>query len=496
MPAKRTSRNAKARDHSIGQLLNKAGDGATVETFVAHETASVPKQDIAELNAAIEKARLVIEGNYWLKNYFKLKRSIFNFGLQVNPFVEAKKKKSASKKKDTELDKLNEWLDTEVPVLKTAGTAGTPDNAVGVPGKVFKTNRERVMKFVREAWDEFLMLECCIAYWSDSLDYAVTLPPERCRYKDILGIETLFYRHGLGAQELKLLPPDVQERFKTAEILVSEADGDFFKVVKTARTGFGIGLPSIQSIFRVAATLDSMQVGEHAYAYAGKMKFRHWKIGHEIKQGPMAGKATHFWTAKMATALRGVFENKVGFLGDYTSRHDFALEYPHEKVEYFDEDKWKSPEHQLIQWGGPVASMLIASGVTPFLAQLLRAEVEEARNVMKEFLESVVFAAFAPPVPIELSWSNTVFLETSVLIDVLKTGLAGGAISQSTWRSIAGFDDAKEAQKKIEEAEARKTNPEQFEPAFDASHGTAEAMAAKANGKPGGKKDKDNAQTQ
>ncbi len=187
--------------------------------------------------------------------------------------------------------------------------------------------------------------------------------------------------------------------------------------------------------------------------------------------------------------MQGLIENKSGFLGDLTRNFDNAVEYPHEDIAYFDEKKWESPEHRLREWGGPLALMLAATEQTPFLTQLLKAEVMGLRDKMGKFLESVIAQAFQPPVPIMLNWSNRIFADSRIASESLNFGLTSGSLSQQTWREEAGFNDAEEANRKQAEADDVKTNPEKYKPAFDSAHG--DPAAKEKGGAPAGKGNKD-----
>ena len=475
------------RVENHGVALNKAGDAATADLYSRYELTEVPGGDTANTgtqNAAFTKARLVAESNYWLRSFLPLKQSIFNHGFTIAPAPLPGKKKSSAKG-GGDLDKLNQWLDTEISPPDVEGDATNKD--VGVPGGAKLTVREQIEKFVEDAWTEFLLLNNCIAFWQQDSKTAITLPPERCRYKDVMGIETLFYLHGLTENDKKLMDPEQAARFKESEIPIDFNEGEFFKVLKRTRTGFGLSWPVVQSVFRTLGTLESMEMGESSYAFSGRAHWRQHRMGHEIKQGAMAGKPAYHWTKKKGDAARKIFEDKRGFLGDLTSNFDFTTEYPHEDVAYFTEDKWKSPEHRLLHWGGPLALMLAAAEQSPFLTQLLKAEATEARKKMGAFLESVIRQAWAPPVGVKITWSNRIFADSRIAMETLTSGLSAGPISQKTWREEAGFNDAEETARKEAEATDSEANPNKYQPAFDASHGDPMA-AAQAKAKAGGGK--------
>lgn len=464
---------------------SKAGEGATVELYSNYARTEVPGGSTlaeAQKNSAYAKARILRETNYWLKCYFDLKMSIINFGRQLSPKIESKGSKT-TKPKAKDVAALDAWLDEVLPAPEFTG-----NKTIGFPNKAEVKRREKINKLIDEAIEEFNLQRNVIAFWMDA-QLPVLLALDKCRYKDVLGIETLFYTHGLSAQEIQVLPPEQQARFRVAEIAVGEAEGEFFKVLKTERTGFGLSWPSLQAMFRTASVMESMEMGESSYAYGGRQHCRHHKIGHPIESGPMSGKPTHFWNKKRGDAVRKIHENKVGFLGDLTSNFDQEPTWPHEDLDYYKEDKWLSPEHRLNVWGGPLAQMMIPKNTALGLHLLLRAEMLDDRAKLGPFLESVINQGFDPPVPIQLNWSNLIFNDLRTLSEMIKFGVTSGAVSQSTFREVVGFDDNREAIKKEEEAAEFEKTPQKFKPAYDPAHGDPNDQG----GKPAGTQDVDNA---
>jgi hypothetical protein len=487
------SRKSTSREpREIGRLLGKAGDNAVTESYLQYSRNEVPGGDTSnqgQQNAAYEAARKLARSHYWLKGFLPTKVAVYNFGLRFSAGSKSKKGAKVAKRNSKEAQSLRDWLDAPVKVAAATNLNENDVKQIGVASGAEITNRERIQKFIKDVWNEFLLLDNVIIGWTDTLPQPVVLPLEKCRYTDVLGIETLFYLHGLSEQQRKLLPPEDQERFAEPEIMFDPTEGEFFRVLKLEQTGNGLAWPSIQSIFRTIRTTESMEIGESAYAYVGKMKFRHWKKGHEIKNGAMAGKPAHFWRKENSKTIQNVFEGKIGFLGDFCSNFDFALEFPHEDQEYFDEAKWKSPEHRLIKWGGSLAEILHDKGRAADLMLILKAQVTDTRNEMARLLESVINQAFDAPVPIKIGWSNTIFNTLQLAAEDRKFGLMSGSLSQSTWRAESGFDDELESEKKEEEAALVASNPELFKPGWDMSHGDPEL---KKGGKPGGKADGDN----
>jgi hypothetical protein len=481
----RPKRKTAEKPDYIGITLNKAGDNATADIYQTYERNEVPGGDTSnpgEKNSAYAKARKIARTNYWLREFLKIKFNVMNYGLWIAP---ASDDGQAPDPKDVE--KLAKWMSKKVPLPEFKGNA--TDTDIGVPSGAEITNGELVRKFIKDAWREYLLLNSVIAFWRDDL-LPITLRHERCRYKDVFGTETLFYQHGLGLKEIALLPKEQQDRFKSkSEIAIDWNEGEYFKVLKDELTGDGLPWPDIQAIFRTIDTMESMEMGESTYAFSGRQHFRHHLVGHPIESGPMAGKPVHFWKTERGKKIREIFENKKGFLGDYCGNFDHELKYWHEDINYFDEDKWKSPEHRLNMWGGPLAQMMIEKQTNPFLSQLLRAEGDTLRGDMATFLESAINQGFGPKPEIKVGWSNLIFNDSRVLAEYLKFGVSCGAVSQQTWREECGFNDVRERQRKEQEALAVKKDKTMFQPAYDPAHGDPNQLDA--GGKPAGGSDAD-----
>jgi len=233
-----------------------------------------------------------------------------------------------------------------------------------------------------------------------------------------------------------------------------------------------------------------LEIGESSYAFNGRLKWRHHKVGHPIEGGKMEGSPTHFVNKKRADQIHKVWDNKRGSMGDWVGNFDHEVSFPHEPIEFYKADKWASVERRLTLWGGPTAQLIVAQGQTPMagLMKLLKAEICAERAALKGFLQSVIEQAFEPPVPVELGWSNMIFADSRIESELLKFGVTAGAISQATYREEFGLDNAAEELRKEAEAAEVASNPQKFRPAFDAAHGDQQQDQG---GKPAGTKDKD-----
>lgn len=471
----------------------KAGDNAATDSYATYLKGEQPS--VNDLATIFTKCRAMAQSNYWLKMFLPLKFAVMNFGMQLSPDSLAGGKKKGSGNSDADVDALDAWFATEGLVAAGVITDPADIKKLGVPSGTPISNRNRVNKYIEDACNEFLILDNSIGYWDDAQGYPVTLAPEKCRYSDLFGIETLFFTHGLSAQQLKLLTPEKQKKFYAVgtqnilpEIPIDAGQGEFFKILKNERVGFGLAMPSLYAMFETDGAMASMITSESAYAFTGRMKFRHWKVGHIIPQGPMAGKSTYMWRPEKSKKIRDIFADKKGYLGDYVSNFDVDLEYPHEDEKFFEAKKWESPEHRLISWGGPLAMMLYGKTEIPYLAPMLFAEAQAWRRKMKTFLEEVINDAFKPPVPIKITWSNTIFNDPVIFQQFLKDALTTNVISHRTWRESVGFDNDTENARLDQQALDVAANPDKFTPPYDPAHGPNGADATAGGGGTGGNK--------
>ena len=484
------SRRVVPQSKAIGESHNKAGDNVISESFTTYTRNEVPGGDTSSDSgkiAAFTKARNIARSNYWLRAYFQSKLDHVIYGLSFTAGSESSKAEGSKSEKAR--PSLEDWLNQPIKLVAEALDENDA-KSVGIAGGADITNRVKLTKFVRDAAYEFLVQDNVIASWTDGMESAVTLPLEQCRYLDTLGIETLFYRHGLTTQQIKLLPPEDQERYKEAELNFDPEKGEYFSVLKNERTGSGLAWPSVQSVFRCAATMESMEMGESYYAYGGRVKLRHWKKGHEIKQGQHAGKPTHFWKTEHSRLIQRVFENKSGHFGDFVTNFDLALEHPHESTDYYDQKKWESPEHRLKTWGGAIAYLISEKGRSEDLMQAVKAQILAIREPLTMFLEGVINQAWNTPTPIKIRFSNTVFAAARIAAEDRKFGVTSGSLTHSTWRQEAGYDDQQESLKKEAEAKEFASNPQKFMPPFDPAHGVQDTPPA--GGSPEGEKHSDN----
>jgi hypothetical protein len=447
------------------------------------------KPAVTSFSSIVTQCRNLEKESDFLALYLPLKRSVFNFGME---FKAARVK--GEEATDDDNVKLAEWLDEMVSITFEPVVVAGETEPVQV--ELVLTNLEMLQKFAEDCWNDYFLLDHCVASWLDKQGFASTLPIERTQFTDLLGIPIMRYTHGLSAQDVLKLPTELQDRYKNkASVVLSPQYGEHFKVLKRAREGSGYGVPRLYSIFNLLTEVISKQEGMHAMAFAMRKVTRVHKLGHDITGGDRAGKPLHFWNKTRATAVMRDWDGKVGFT-DYTCNFDQETVFPWPDLKVFDELAFKASNMRLNNWGGPVMQMLQAKGVMPYLPGMIRAEATEDRKKMNQFLSVVINAAWQPPVPITLQWSDMIFNESRLAAEMIKFGIQAGIVSGESAREHIGLNNSVENARKLAEAndpDAQK----KLTPMWDVSHGimpakgeTASTLKAQkppaANGRPPG----------
>lgn len=437
------------------------------------------KPDATAFSTVIERCRTWSQESSFISNqWLPLKLSVCNYDMRLKPME--------MKKGGKDQERIDKWLTEDAPPVADQYTDPATQETIEIEST--SSWGEIIEKFVKAAWVDRLLFDNVVTLWTDDGALPVTLALDRCSYTDTLGIEVLRYTHGLSAQQIEALPEDQKAVFaKSATIIINPKDGFHFKVFKDAAIGRGFALPKLFSIFRLLGEVESKEFGYNAMAFGFRSAKRTHMLGHEIKNGPNAGKPMHFWKKERDKSVRAKWQDTVGF-EDFTTNFDYKVVYPWPDPKLFDETAWKGSDRRLYQWGGPVMQMLAARGATPFLPNLLRASIGSERREFSRYLSAIINRAFKPPVPVTVTWSNAIFSESRLAAELIKFGVQQGYISARTATEEAGQSRDEEAIRKLHEAEdpdAEKT----LLPVWDASHGTAPALgimaAPKAEGSGG-----------
>jgi len=456
------------RELAQARTLALAAGGENIDTLNYLLQTRTEKPDFGSASQVFARCRYFARENAWLNTFLLLKRSLLNAGFKL---VAYDPKEPHKPSKDNQ-SKLDEWLEEDAAAPVDEYTDPQSGDKIEVESNA--SNYERVIKFIEDAWLDWLVFDAVTAFWRDDQPIALTLQPERVTYTDILGLEVLRYTHGLGQQEIKSLSDDDQKRFAKPTIIINPGEGEHFKVLKRSPVGDGLGVPRMFGIFRLLGEIEGKEAGQNAMGFAMRSAKRVHKLGHEIKNGINAGKNSHFITSRRAKAVNERWRDKVGF-EDYCCNFDESVEYPWPDSKLFDEKYYSASNMRLDNWAGPLALMLRAKGVSPYLANLLKTEALEERRKMGRFLSYVVSKAFGMDVPVRPMWSNLIFNEARLQAELVKFGYMQGLASATTTREEIGLNPADEEALKVGEADDADAE-KKLKPTWDSAHGIAPAL--------------------
>ena len=441
-----------------------------------------------------QRARYYALNCSWLKQFLRIKVSVFHYGFHIN----------AANEKDHEA--LDAWLDKEAdPVVDSVETQ---DYREVIEMESNETNRERLEKFARDCWIEWFIIDNILAVWLDDRKQPIITPCEKAMYSDVMGLQTLRYTHGLSGLQCEQLPPEQRERWKShPQPYLNPEFGEHWKLLKRSKVGDGFTIPDMLGCFKCMGQLESMEIGMWELGWTLRTVMRHHKLGHELKQN-IFNKWTEFhrWTKEKSDKVYEAWKDTQG-VADWTSNWDHLVEYPWPDLKRFEAKPFEGSTLRLVQWGGPLASVWNATNLVPHLAPLVRAEAKYERGLVGPFIADVINKAFEPPVKIKLEWSDGIFLVDQLRNELMKFAYQQGAVSQTTLDAQIGLSREDEANLKLAEA-SDKDAAKKGHPLYDASHATSPALdgAAKpkdpnaggakgqdpgsTNGKPPGGKDK------
>lgn len=420
----------------------------------------------SSLNQVFEQCRKLSKESHFLSAYLPLKVSFYNYGF--TPTAGPLAKGNAA----TELE---EWLSEEVSTDVEYTNPQRPTEKIKV--ELLATNRELIQQFAHDLWYEWLLLDNAVPFWiDDDSPMPTLLMPEKCRFEDKFGIPILYYTHGLSRQETALLPDEQRKRFDAqGEILLDAESGEHFKVIKRGPVGSGFVTPRLYAAAMAFGEAESKETGLHALAFLLRCATRQHKLGHEITNGPHAGKNLHFWKKERALEVLRQFEKRTG-PHEFTSNFDHEISYPWADPKVFDDVVFKGTNRRLAEWGGPIAQMLLAEKVVDGALGFLRAEVTEDRQLIANVLNTVIRKKFNPPenLDVRVAWSDLIFNDPKQAAELLKFAMQSGAASVTTVRKWIGLRPEEEEANKVKEIDDPDYQKKLL-PAFDMSHGTTPA---------------------
>jgi hypothetical protein len=454
--------NTRASKQELALAAGELTGQAVTINYTLNKTTKKP--DFTSLSSLYFQIRYWARESSFLKSFIPLKRSVYNYGLRLVA-IDPKKQEAVDK-----------WLDEDVAPIVDKFTDTQSNEEVTVEST--SSNRERVEKWMEDAWTNFLLFDADIAMWMDKSPGAVSLTLERVIYTDTFGLELVSYTHGLSSQQLAQLSPDMQKIFDKPKVILNPKNGLYFKVLKRSALGDGLPVPSMYSVISLLDEIEGKEVGMNALGFACRSVKRVHRIGHEIKNGQHAGKNSHFIRAARARAVNNAWKDMQGF-EDYSCNFDEEVEYPFPDAKLFDSKYFETSNQRLLQWAGPIAQMVVAKGVMPYLTNVLRASVTDDRRKFGTYAGSVISRGFGCPSPVRLEFSDSIFSESRLAAEMVKFGFQSGGLSSGTLTEQIGFNPVQEGARKLMEAD----DPDALKkltPIWDAAHGSTPALGETA----------------
>lgn len=338
-----------------------------------------------------------------------------------------------------------------------------------------------IANLVRDAWQEWNIQDNAVAVWCRNCP-PVLHPIEHLSFADDFGIETLAFAHGLTPQKLAALPglaPAVRRELTTSENLTIYKQGKTsssklfsFQAMRRTKVGMGLAWPQLRTLFNTVGMWESLEVADWQLADALRTVYELHKVGHEIKQGNRAGMPDHFLKPKRAAATVKMIKPDKGTLATIRRlvvNFDHDISYPRPASELFSADRYAAPLERMMLWAMPLAQMLFSKQVNPWHGLFLKAKAAtERKYYVGPFLDAIFRECLDAPPDTTCTWSDDIFMDPRLLLDVLKTGLVNGPISQETFLEKTGHDAAQERRRKTAESDLP---TEQVRPLWDGAHG-------------------------
>ncbi len=314
---------------------------------------------------------------------------------------------------------------------------------------------DSIHEVVRCLWRDWLLLDNVVLFWREvragTVERVLVVPPERCEYSDVMGVEKLRMKVHLDAKDLEALPPKERARYQKGEITVGEGVGERFLVLKRERAGLGFAMPRLRGLLRTLEAQASLEVGDQLNAFLYRRVFAQWKVGHEIRVGPAAGKPTYHCKKEHATAIRNMTEGRFGIV-EMVTNFDRTLEFPHPDPEVFDSTRYDGLRRRVYEFLGPLGQILHDPQAALNAWSLFRTEAMEQRQEVARAIRRVA-EVLGAPVPVRPAWGSQCFQDARLALDILKHGLESGPISQRTYLEDQGFDQEEEQERKEAEAQ-------------------------------------------
>ena len=333
-------------------------------------------------------------------------------------------------------------------------------------------------QLARDVWGEFLLCDNVVAFWrereeGEPLPLVTIFDCEQVEYSDAFGMNRVKFipkAAKLDAKTRKALGPRYAEAIEKGKPLeLSRQQGECWRVLKVGKRGKGLVSPGIYSVFEKLSALELLEIGDWAGAWTMKNVIRQIKKGHEIKTGNLAGQPLHFITKKISDAIKSELRTKTG-AHDAVTNFDIDILYKFLDPRFFDAKKYDGILGRLKAWAG-AAGQLLDAQLSPFVCEVLDAEMKAARGMVGPFLEGVLndpgFLGAARGAALKVVWDEHAAMPWKIRLELIRLGYTNGLLSPQSAREMFGFDDAKESGRLLEAHQ----HPKQYWPPFEAKQG-------------------------
>lgn len=429
--------------------------------------ASTPNKD------TFRQCRRWARMNRLVGNILTLRRGFFNYGL----LGERKVLSNPKKPKD--------GFDVELhPGIQAVAAKDKP--------KLDKWKADRyadIASYFRSGWNELLVVDIVITIWAKG-GQPLVQNVEKCEYSDVFGDEVVTIRHNLSAQQIDemAIPPAQKTRLKQSkELKIRKGDPLYsFDVVKRTPRGHGVGWPGIGGIFHSCAIIENLQTSDRQLSDAMRTVYEQHLCGYEIKNGPGQGSSAQHLKPVRATAVGKMIKAKKGHIQIVTNfDHKIVIGAGLPAPTQFDDRRFLGALNDIMLWGMPFGQMVLAKAINPYLMPLLSQMATDERELMRPHFKRILKEALGCPVDFTLEWDNSIFWDSRLMLDLLKTALNAGPLSQETFLTTAGFNHSQELGRKGNEADL---DDGYKSPAWDPNHG--KRPGDDKGGKPPGGRDR------
>jgi len=356
-------------------------------------------------------------------------------------------------------------------------------------------------RYVNEVVREWNMQSSVVTFWRDDFAERGALPflllPETVKYSDAMGMEVLRVVFAWSKAELKEptmdMPSWLVDRYGgKKDVLLDEAQGEFFAVVTRGLRGRGLAWPDLTALYRILSESESLEVGESQFGYMSRLVYEQHSIGFEAKNAVTAQHQARFlYDKKRAANIEGDLTGKLGLARLITQfDHKIGHVWSGKDPAAFDARKWATITERVRQWAGPIGLLYTERAVNPGLLKLLEVQMlAEREDFLGPYLEEVLNTAVMPPgLRVQVRWGRQCFKDERLAWQMTNGLIQAGPSSLTTGLRVAGFDPEDEGLQK--EEEAKPENSKKFLPLFDPNHGNRPGETSTGGGGGGGGKGK------